>query len=65
MSKAVGIDLGTTNSVVSTMEGGEAIVKSALDNYDKLDIVVTVAGILRDRMIFNMTEQELYNCPEI
>ena len=43
---------------VSSMEGGENIVKTALDNFDKLDIVVTPAGILRDRMIFNMTEQE-------
>jgi len=43
---------------VSSMEGGENIVQTALDNYDKLDIVVTPAGILRDRMIFNMTEQE-------
>ena len=43
---------------VSTMEGGEAIVQSALDNFGRLDIVVTCAGILRDRMIFNMTEDE-------
>ena len=43
---------------VATMEGGEAIVQSALDNFGQLDIVVTVAGILRDRMIFNMTEEE-------
>ena len=40
------------------MEGGEKIIQTAIDNYGKLDIVVTVAGILRDRMIFNMTEQE-------
>ncbi len=43
---------------VATMEGGENIVKAALDNYGKLDIVVTPAGILRDRMVFNMTEEE-------
>ena len=43
---------------ISTMEGGESVVQTALDTYGKLDIVVTVAGILRDRMIFNMTEQE-------
>ena len=43
---------------VSSMAGGENIVQTALDNYGKLDIVVTPAGILRDRMIFNMTEQE-------
>ena len=43
---------------VSTMDGGENIVKTAVDNYGKLDIVVTPAGILRDRMIFNLTEEE-------
>ena len=43
---------------VTTMEGGEKIVQTAIDSFDKLDIVVTCAGILRDRMVFNMTEQE-------
>ncbi len=43
---------------VATMEGGENIVKAALDSFGKLDIVVTPAGILRDRMVFNMTEEE-------
>ena len=43
---------------VATMAGGERIVQTAIDNFGKLDIVVTCAGILRDRMVFNMTEQE-------
>ena len=43
---------------VATMEGGEAVVKKALDSFGRLDIVVTCAGILRDRMIYNMTEEE-------
>ena len=43
---------------VATMEGGEKIIQTAVDNFGKLDIVVTCAGILRDRMIFNMSEQE-------
>ena len=43
---------------VATMDGGERIVQSAIDNFGRLDIVVTCAGILRDRMIFNMSEQE-------
>ena len=43
---------------ISTMEGGESVVQTAVDTYGQLDIVVTVAGILRDRMIFNMTEEE-------
>ena len=43
---------------VATMAGGERIVQTAIDNFGRLDIVVTCAGILRDRMIFNMSEQE-------
>ena len=43
---------------VTTMAGGESIIQTAVDSFGKLDIVVTVAGILRDRMIFNMAEEE-------
>ena len=43
---------------VATMQGGENIVKTAVDTFGRVDIVVTCAGILRDRMVFNMTEQE-------
>ena len=43
---------------VGTMEAGEKIIKTALDSFGKLDILATPAGILRDRMIFNMAEEE-------
>ena len=43
---------------VTSMAGGEKIVQTAVDSFGKLDIVVTCAGILRDRMVFNMTEEE-------
>ncbi|MBI4570320.1 MAG: SDR family oxidoreductase [Chloroflexi bacterium] len=43
---------------VATVEGGEGIIKTALDAFGRLDILINVAGILRDRMIFNMTEEE-------
>lgn len=43
---------------VATPEGGENIVKAALNAFGKLDILVNNAGILRDRMIFNMTAEE-------
>jgi len=56
--KAAGGNAVANYDSVASMEGGEAIVQTALDNFGKLDIVVTPAGILRDRMIFNMTEQE-------
>ena len=52
-----GVAVACTESV-ATMEGGEKIVQTAIDSFGKLDIVVTCAGILRDRMIFNMSEQE-------
>ncbi|MBI4570937.1 MAG: SDR family oxidoreductase [Chloroflexi bacterium] len=43
---------------VATMDGGEKIIHTALDAYGRLDVLVNNAGILRDRMIFNMTEEE-------
>ncbi|HEU4758683.1 MAG TPA: SDR family NAD(P)-dependent oxidoreductase, partial [Dehalococcoidia bacterium] len=43
---------------VATMAGGESVVLSAVDNFGRIDILVNVAGILRDRMIFNMSEEE-------
>jgi len=55
--KAGGQAVANTDSVAE-MAGGERIVKAALDAFGRLDIVATPAGILRDRMIFNMSEQE-------
>ena len=43
---------------VSTMDGGESVIKTALDTYGKLDGLINLAAILRDRMIFNLTEEE-------
>ena len=43
---------------VATMAGGRAIVEKALAAFGDLHIVVCCAGILRERMIFNMSEEE-------
>src|SRR5216117_4030338 len=43
---------------VATMAGGRAMVDAALSNFGDLHIVVCCAGILRERMIFNMSEDE-------
>nr|WP_202543904.1 SDR family oxidoreductase [Streptomyces sp. SID8382] len=43
---------------VSAMSGGQRIVDTALERYGRLDGVVCVAGILRERMLFNMSEEE-------
>ncbi|MEU1532580.1 SDR family oxidoreductase [Streptomyces fagopyri] len=43
---------------ISTMAGGQHVVDTALTTYGRIDGVVCVAGILRERMLFNMSEQE-------
>ena len=43
---------------VTTMDGGKRIVQTAVDNWGRIDGVVCVAGILRERMLFNMAEDE-------
>jgi NAD(P)-dependent dehydrogenase (short-subunit alcohol dehydrogenase family) len=43
---------------VASMAGGKNIVDTAVKTYGRIDIVVNNAGILRDRMIFNMSEEE-------
>jgi NAD(P)-dependent dehydrogenase (short-subunit alcohol dehydrogenase family) len=45
------------DNVVET-ETGEKLVKLALDSFGRLDIVVNNAGILRDRMLFNMAPED-------
>ena len=43
---------------IATMEGAGKLVQAAIDNFGRVDILMHVAGILRDRMVFNMTEEE-------
>jgi len=43
---------------ISDHAAAEELIKTAISEFGQLDVLVNVAGILRDRMIFNMTEQE-------
>jgi NAD(P)-dependent dehydrogenase (short-subunit alcohol dehydrogenase family) len=43
---------------VSDFKGAKRIVECAIDTFGKLNIIVNNAGILRDRMIFNMSEDD-------
>jgi NAD(P)-dependent dehydrogenase (short-subunit alcohol dehydrogenase family) len=43
---------------VTAMDGGASIVQQAIDSFGRIDAVVCVAGILRERMLFNMSEDE-------
>ena len=55
--KAGGQAVASPDSV-ATMAGGRAVVDLALKEFGDLHILVCCAGILRERMIFNMSEEE-------
>jgi NAD(P)-dependent dehydrogenase (short-subunit alcohol dehydrogenase family) len=56
--KAAGGDAVANYDSVATREGADGLIWSALNKFGKLDIVVNNAGILRDKTILNMSEQE-------
>jgi NAD(P)-dependent dehydrogenase (short-subunit alcohol dehydrogenase family) len=56
--KTAGGEAIASFEAVGDMDAGERIVRTALDAFGKLDGLVNNAGILRDRMVFNMTEEE-------
>jgi NAD(P)-dependent dehydrogenase (short-subunit alcohol dehydrogenase family) len=56
--RAAGGEATANHDGVDTMEGGESIVKTALDAYGKVDILINNAGILRDRAFHNQTEDD-------
>src|SRR5215472_2196038 len=43
---------------ISSWAGAERLIRQAVDTFGGLDVVVNNAGILRDRMIVTMTEQD-------
>ena len=43
---------------ISDWEGAQRLVNTAIENFGGLDVLVNNAGILRDRMLVNMTEEE-------
>ena len=41
-----------------SVENGEAVIRTAMDNFDRVDIVVNNAGILRDASFAKMTDED-------
>jgi NAD(P)-dependent dehydrogenase (short-subunit alcohol dehydrogenase family) len=56
--QAIGGAAVASTDDVSDWEGARRLVQTALGHFGRLDVLVNNAGILRDRMIFNMEPEE-------
>ncbi len=56
--KSLGAKAVASYGDVASWQDSENLIKACVDNFGRLDILANMAGILRDRMIFNMTEEE-------
>jgi NAD(P)-dependent dehydrogenase (short-subunit alcohol dehydrogenase family) len=55
---AMGGEAVANGDSVSSWEGAQRLVNTAIETFGDLDILVNNAGILRDRVVVNMTEEE-------
>lgn len=56
--RAAGGEAVANANSVAAYDEAKAIIDQAVDTFGRLDVLVTCAGFLRDRMIFNMNEEE-------
>ena len=56
--KASGGDAVVNGDDISNFDGAKNLIDTAIKVFGKLDILINNAGILRDRMLVNMTEEE-------
>src|SRR3954452_21698958 len=56
--KAMGGEAVANGDDISTWDGAERLVTTAIESFGGLDVLINNAGILRDRMLTNMTEEE-------
>src|SRR6266704_552838 len=55
---AAGGKAAASGADVSDHAAAQGLIRTAIEQFGRLDVLVNVAGILRDRMVFNMTEEE-------
>jgi NAD(P)-dependent dehydrogenase (short-subunit alcohol dehydrogenase family) len=56
--KAIGGNAIANTDDISDWEGAQSLINQAVETFGGLDILINNAGILRDRMLTNMTEEE-------
>src|SRR5438874_3804460 len=56
--KAMGGDAVASADNVADWEGGQRLINAAIEAFGDLHVLVNNAGILRDRVLVNMTEEE-------
>jgi NAD(P)-dependent dehydrogenase (short-subunit alcohol dehydrogenase family) len=56
--RAAGGRAAVSHADVADHQACAGLVRQAVEEFGRLDVVVTAAGILRDRMVFNITEEE-------
>jgi NAD(P)-dependent dehydrogenase (short-subunit alcohol dehydrogenase family) len=57
IKKAGGEAVASYDSV-ATVEGAERIIKTAIDSFGRIDVLVNNAGFTRDRMVYNTSDEE-------
>ncbi len=57
IKKAGGMAVASYDSV-ATKEGGDGIIKTAVDNFGSVDILINNAGIVRDKSLAKMSEAD-------
>ncbi|MET0726792.1 MAG: SDR family oxidoreductase [Acidimicrobiales bacterium] len=56
--RARGGEAAANTDDISSWDGAAALVQQAIDTFGSLDVLINNAGILRDRMLFSMSEEE-------
>ncbi len=57
-AEALGVKAATNTSAVGTVEAAESLLATALDALGDVDVLVNNAGILRDKMLHTMSEED-------